>query len=317
MNLKLAIIENGCLFLAREDTKEKKHKKDKTMNNDVMKLVGAVMLVCCFAGCGQVDTGEAGFFTRWGKITSREPLSDGLHFYEPFGTDLVTYNIKNQVRVIETEVFTKDVQQMQLRMSITYNLSKSSIMELHAKTGRNYEQILIHPAVLGAAKDAIGKLEADEIIYKREAVTKTIEDRLRAEMTGYGINITFVKLLNIEYSDAYERAVEAKQVALQNSIKERNETARLKEVANQQVVKAEAEAKAKVVNSKADAEAILIKAESEAQAIKMKNDALASSASLIEYTLAQRWDGKLPDQMLGNTPVPFINVMPKSTTGGK
>lgn len=277
----------------------------------LMNIAFAVIIAATVTGCGQVDTGEAGFFTRWGEITSREPLSDGLHFYEPFGTELVTYNIKNQTSVYQTDVFTKDIQSMVLEMSVTYHLEKSKIMELHAKTGKMYDKILVQPAVIAAAKDAIGKLEADAIIAQRETVTKTIEDSLRSSMSEYGISITFVKMLNIDYSDAFEKAVEEKQVALQKSIKEKNETARLREVANQQVVKAEADAKAKILNSEAEAKAILIKAESEAKAIEMKNKALASSTALIDFTLAQQWDGKLPTQMLGNAPVPFINVVPK------
>ena len=267
-----------------------------------------VLATTLIVGCGQVDTGEAGFFTRWGEITSREPLSDGLHFYEPFGTDLITYNIKNQTQVFKTDVFTKDIQSMVLEISVTYHLEKSKIMELHAKTGKNYARILIQPAVIASAKDAIGKLEADVIVAQRETVTRTIEQNLRESMEDYGIAITFVKMLNIDYSDAFERAVEEKQVALQKSIKEKNETARLREVANQQVVKAEADAKARVLNSEAEAKAILIKAESEAKAIEMKNKALASSTALINYTIAQQWDGKLPQQMLGNSPVPFVNI---------
>ena len=275
---------------------------------NVIKMIGCVAPMLAIVGCGQISTGEAGFLTRWGEIISREPLSDGLHFYEPIGTDLVKYNIKNQTVKCNTEVFTKDIQSMSLTMSITYHLDKDKIMDLHAKTGKNYENILISPAILGSTKDSIGKLEADVIVAQREVVTKTIEDDLRDLMKPYGISIVFVKILNIDYSDAFERAVEEKQVALQKSIKEKNETARLREVANQQVVKAEAEAKAKIELATADAKAILIKAESEAKAIDMKNKALATSSALIDFTVAERWDGKLPEQMLGSTPVPFINV---------
>ena len=275
---------------------------------NVIKMIGCVAPMLAIVGCGQISTGEAGFLTRWGEIISREPLSDGLHFYEPIGTDLVKYNIKNQTVKCNTSVFTKDIQSMSLAMSITYHLDKDKIMDLHAKTGKNYENILISPAILGSAKDSIGKLEADVIVSQREVVTKTIEDDLRNLMKPYGISIVFVKILNIDYSDAFERAVEEKQVALQKSIKEKNETARLREVANQQVVKAEAEAKAKIELATADAKAILIKAESEAKAIDMKNKALATSSALIDFTVAERWDGKLPEQMLGSTPVPFINV---------
>ena len=72
--------------------------------------------------------------------------------------------------------------------------------------------------------------------------------------------------------------------------------------------KAEAEAKARVVNSEAEAKAILVKAEAEAKAIELKNAALASSHALIEYETVKTWDGKLPVQMLGSTPIPFIKL---------
>jgi regulator of protease activity HflC (stomatin/prohibitin superfamily) len=272
-------------------------------------IVGASLI----AGCGQVETGEAGFFTRWGKIISIEPLSDGLHCYMPIGTELIIYNIKNQSIEATTDVFTKDIQSMKLKFQVTYNLDKTKIMELHAKTGKTYPNTIIVPAILGAAKDAIGKLEADKIVSERETVTRTIEDNISNDLKPHGINITFVKLLNIDYSDAFERAVEEKQVTLQESIKEKNQTARLREVAEQQVIKAEAEARSKVLNSEAEAKAILVKAEAEAKAIEMKNRALASSTALIDYTLAQQWDGKLPVQMLGTSPVPFINLNKEGT----
>lgn len=80
------------------------------------------------------------------------------------------------------------------------------------------------------------------------------------------------------------------------------------QVAAQEVVKAEAEAKAKVLNSEAEAKAILVKAEAEAKSIEMRNRALAQSRALIEYETVKAWDGKLPVQMLGNSPVPFLNL---------
>lgn len=269
------------------------------------------------AGCGQVDTGEAGFFTRWGEITSREPLSEGLHIYEPFGTDLVTYNVKNQSIKVKTEVFTKDLQAMKLEMTVTYNLNRSKIIDLHAKTGKKYEEILINPTVLNSAKDVIGKMEAGEIVEKREKATKSIFDTIQSVLEPHGICVSLVNITDIDYSDAYEKAVEAKQVAQQEAQREKNETLKIKEKSEQEVVKAEAEARVKTTMAKAEAEAILLKAKAEAEAIELKNKSLASSPAIIEYTIAQQWDGKLPVQMLGGSAVPFINVDKVTAKGGK
>ena len=269
-------------------------------------IIGATCAI--IAGCGQVETGEAGFFTRWGEVTSREPVSEGIHIYEPFGTDLVTYNIKNQTMKFKTPVFTKDVQSMDLELMVTFSLIKSKVIELHSRTGKDYANILIMPSVLGAAKDALGKMEAGDIVYKREEAANAIMKAIKDKLAVHGVDIKLVNIANIDYSDAFERAVEEKQVALQNSIKEKNVTARLREVAEQQIVKAEADARTKVLNSEAEAKAILVKAEAEAKSIEMRNKALAQSRALIEYETVKTWDGKLPVQMLGNAPVPFLNV---------
>lgn len=271
-----------------------------------MTIGAALAILLC--GCGQVETGEVGIFTRWGAVTSKEPVSEGMHIYEPFGTDLLTYNIQNQTIRFKTPVFTKDVQSMDLELMVTYCLMRNKVIELHTKTGREYEDVLILPSVLGAAKDTLGKMEAGDIVSKREIAAKSIMEAISGKLAPHGIDIKLVNLSNIDYSDAFERAVEEKQVALQRSIKEKNETARLREVAAQEVVKAEAEAKAKILNSEAEAKSILVKAEAEAKSIEMRNKALAQSRALIEYETVKAWDGKLPVQMLGKTPVPFLNI---------
>lgn len=277
-------------------------------NMKTLKFIVAIAATAFITGCGQVDSGEAGFFTRWGEVTSKTPLEEGLHWYEPFGTDLITYSIQNQTVEVKTPVFTKDVQSMDLSLMVTFNVIKEKVIDLHVKTGKKYVDILITPSVLGAAKDALGKMEADQIVANREKATQAIQTALRERLEPHGINVTLVNIANIDYSDAFEKAVEAKQVAMQEAIKEKNNTQRLREVAEQNVVKAEAEAKAKVVNSEAEAKAILVKAEAEAKSIEMRNAALAQSRALIEYETVKAWDGKLPAQMLGSTPIPFISV---------
>ena len=275
------------------------------MKTSTIIVIAAAALI---AGCGQVDTGEAGFFTRWGEITSKQPLEEGLHFYEPWGTDLVTYNIKNQTITVRTPVFTKDVQTMSLDLAVTFNLDKNKVIDLHRSTGRDYSKVLVHPSVLAAAKDALGKMEAGDIVSQRETATKSIFESIRDRLKPYGINIVMVNITNIDYSDAFERAVEEKQVALQQSQKEKNETIKKQEVARQRVIEAEAESQSAILKAKAEAEAISLKAEAEAKSIELRNKALAQSRALIEYETVKTWDGRLPVQMLGNAPVPFLKL---------
>ena len=41
----------------------------------------------------------------------------------------------------------------------------------------------------------------------------------------------------------------------------------------------------------------------------IRAQALSQNKSLVQYEAVQKWDGKMPQYMLGNS-VPFINVSP-------
>ena len=76
----------------------------------------------------------------------------------------------------------------------------------------------------GAMKDGWefpgGKMEAGDIVASREKATESIAGEIVRRLTPHGINVTLVNITNIDYSDAFEKAVEEKQVALQKSIKD-------------------------------------------------------------------------------------------------
>lgn len=47
--------------------------------------------------------------------------------------------------------------------------------------------------------------------------------------------------------------------------------------------------------------------ELEAEAMRIKSQALAQNKGLVQFELAQKWDGKLPTMMMGNT-VPLLDL---------
>ena len=94
-----------------------------------------------------------------------------------------------------------------------------------------------------------------------------------------------MSLNNVEYTDAFERAIEAKVVATQKAEEARNRTAEVQEEAKQKVLAAEAEAKSMAIRS----------------------EALSKNQNLVMYEAVQKWDGKLPVNIYGSAPTPFIN----------
>ena len=250
----------------------------------VIKLFLMTLIVIFIAGCYQVDLGEVGIKTSFGKITDG-PLKEGLYWYTWFGQEIIAYNIKNQTIEIEEICFSKDVQEATIKIVLIYNLDSSKILELHKNTGLQYQDILIKPNFSDTLKNVVGKWEATEMVGNREKLSTEVFTHIRDYLKQYGINIQKVNITNIDFKDAFEASVEEKQVAAQRALKAKNDTVRIKEEAEQKLLTAEAEAKAMEVRAKA----------------------LEKNKSLVEYEAVMKWNGELPKYMMGNT-IPFINI---------
>ena len=137
-------------------------------------------------------------------------------------------------------------------------------------------------------KDIIGKWNAQDLIANREKATDDILFKLQNQLSEKYINVTDFQMTEINYSDVFERAIESKVTAEQEALKAKNKTVQVEEEAKQKVIAAQAEAKSMAIRAQA----------------------LAQNKSLVQYEAVQKWDGKMPQYMLGNS-VPFINVSAK------
>lgn len=236
-------------------------------------------------GCGfqVVGTGERGVITNFGKI--EEVVGEGFHLYNPATEDLVTMTVRVLRQDGAATAYTKDVQQVTIKFAATYNLDPSHVAEVYQAAGTNWENRFVEPVLYASIKEVIGQYEAVELVSKRGPATQQITDRLGSAMKKNGINLSDFNLVNIDFNDDYERAVEAKVTAVQNAERAVNETVRIKEEAAQKVITAKAEA----------------------EAMRIQSEALRENKGLTEYKAVEKWDGVLPVYMLGDT-VPMINL---------
>ncbi len=238
-----------------------------TMKN-ILYVIPAAMLI---AGCGQVNSDEVGFKTSFGKI-STPTLEAGLHWVNPICETLWRYTIRDIRRDIKMGTYTKDIQTADFSIAVIHTIDASMLSELHMKYGPNYAEVLIDPAVAAATKDVIGQWEADKLVNGREVATKAIYEQTVKLLARKPVKIKAVILSNIDFSDVYEKAIEAKVVAMQEAIKAKNKTVQIEEEAKQR----------------------LILAESEAKAMTIKGDALKANPGLVSLEAVQKWDGKAP-----------------------
>ncbi|MBO7332637.1 MAG: hypothetical protein J6U64_03105 [Alphaproteobacteria bacterium] len=294
------------------------------MKNKSLLIVALVVLLgasLSFLGFEQVNAGHRGIKLVWGKVAS-DSLPEGLYFYNPISTNIVTMDVRLQKKKIKLETYTKDIQQTNMFIAVNYHVDPTNAHTLYQKIGMTYETTLIEPVVLSTVKDVVGKVEADKFINNREIVTEEIKQKLEKSLDGSNIIIQSVSIEDISFSGAFEAAIEAKQIATQEAIKSQNETVRVTEEGKQQVIQAraasdsqkaqaDADAYAIEVESKAKAEAIRQMGLAEAEAIREKSKALAENASLVELTKAEKWNGQLPQNIYGSAPVPFLDVNKK------
>jgi regulator of protease activity HflC (stomatin/prohibitin superfamily) len=251
-------------------------------------LMKVIFLVLCIilTGCSVVSTGSRGIETRFGEVIGK-PKPEGLYFYNPITTTMNQFSVQQNKWSDKTPIFTKDTQRVDVDFSVVFYSDPAEVHTLFQQVG-NLEQVvgkIVQPVVLGSIKDAIGQVIADELIMKRETVTKQALALVSESLRPKHIVITDLQFTNLDFDDAYEKAVEEKVVALQNAQKAKNDTVRINEQANQ----------------------IVLTAKADAEAMRIKSQALSSNKGLIDFEIAKKWDGKLPEFMMGNT-VPMLNL---------
>lgn len=237
-------------------------------------------------GCGveQVDEGFRGIETRFGKVQG-EALTPGLYFYNPISTNIFEMEVREQKWQYETQCFTKDTQTVTVQYAITYYPDPAKMNAIYSQFGKEWDQKIVAPAVLGSLKDAIGKYIADDLVNQREAVKQAAQKEVIDALKARDITVTRLDITNLDFDDGYEKAVEAKVIAIQRAAEEKNKTVQIEEQAKQTVRTAEAQA----------------------TAMRIQSAALANNPGLTQYEIAKKWNGVLPTMMMGAS-TPLIDL---------
>lgn len=274
-----------------------------------MPIIGIVAcIIIIIVSCvSYVPTGYTGIVTTFGKVHD-EVLDAGLNFHAPWD-NVIKMDNREQRITFNLEAFSKDIQQVDVQGSINYNIDKSTAMNLYKDVGTNYSEILIGPRINEDVKIIIARYTAENLIESRQKAADAIYELIKSELAPKGINVISFAIENIDFTDAFESAVEAKQVATQEKQKaqtqQEQQTMEATQAAERQRIAAQAEADVKKIDADADAYATKIKAEAEAEANDKINKSLTDQ--LISYNQMLRWDGKLPTFMGGDSMIPVLD----------
>lgn len=258
------------------------------------------LILLAFSTTSIVPTGFTGVLTTFGRV-EENTLDAGLNFKAPW-QNVITMDNREQRLSFTFEAFSSDIQQTSVTGSVNFNINKQTAMTLYQEIGQNYYNILIAPRLYENTKVVFSKYTAENLISSRDNLASEILELMRQDLEQYGINIISISIEDIDFTDAFTDAIEAKQVATQNKLRtetEQEEAIIIAEsAAKQRTIAAEAEAE--VARIETDAEAYRTQVSSEAEAKANELIAASLSADLIEYLEVQGWNGQLPDTFVGS-----------------
>ena len=271
-----------------------------TKKKMIITAVALIALILVGVTCtATVQTGYTGIVTTFGRVEDKT-LEAGLHVKSPF-QQIISMDNREQKTSFSTEAFSSDIQQVNITGSINYAINKDTAMNLFKQVGTDYFNKLVYPRMLEITKGVFSKYTAENLVANRQVLSEQIREGLYQELQNYGINVISLSIENIDFTDAYTDAVEAKQVAAQRKLQAEIEQAQMtmetQQQAERQRITAEAAANVARINADADAYAVKVRSEAEAEANKQIAESLTEQ--LLRFNEIKAWDGKLPTYLSG------------------
>ncbi len=270
-------------------------------------VISVILLITLISCISAVPTGYTGILTTFGRVEDRT-MGAGVHFIAPW-QKIVKLDNRTQKVEIAAQAFSSDIQQVDLKMSVNYCIDQATAQNLYKTVGKQYYDTVLYPRILENTKSVFAKYSAEELVSHRQDLSGEIQELLTADATRYGIQIVNFSVEDIDFTDAFTNAVEAKQVAAQNKLtaetQQAQKTMEQEQVAKRRIIDANAAAEEAKIQAEADLEVTKIQADAaEYAGLKeaAKNTAISEwlTDTLIQYYYIQAWDGKLPTTMFGS-----------------
>ena len=248
----------------------------------IVRLVGVAILIFVFilvlsTSSYVVQPGFRGVEVTLGKVS---PVfkPEGFGFKTPLISTIVPVTIRQQTSQLQAACYSSDLQQVNMDIRVLYRVPESSIVKIYQGYAGDPFDSLIAPRVQEALKEVTALDTAEQIVKNREEIKNKALAAARIKISDL-LLVDDIVIQNIQLSSELETAIEAKMVQEQESDK------------------------AKFTQQKAQIEAdtVVIKARGDAESIRIRGEALKQTPAFIDLQIVEKWDGKAPLVVGGNT----------------
>jgi regulator of protease activity HflC (stomatin/prohibitin superfamily) len=270
--------------------------------------IGAVAGIALLGGSYfVVPQTDVAFVKRFGKVLdpSQGPLSPGLHLKLPFIDEIdLIQATTDTFELPEKKAFTRDTQELILRVGVTYRVPPGAAYHLLYEIGRS-GNVDIHTNIILLSNEVVREVLSKHTITEiageqRESVIGETKSKLSDVLANIlHIEIAAVQINSLDFSPQYKEAINQASLARTKTVAAQQDADRAKVEAQTRVTQAKAEADAHAVRAegqaraqvaqaqaeadgnlaraRADAEGNLLKAKAESEGLRLRGEAEASA----------------------------------------
>jgi regulator of protease activity HflC (stomatin/prohibitin superfamily) len=235
-------------------------------------LVGIILLIVVILvsldSFYTINTGERGVILRFGRLTGI--ANEGLNMKIPFIDHIQKLSVRDNNLTVHSEVSSSDIQTIAVEVGLVYSLDPTKVDQIYQTYGTNIESTLIRPTLAEKINAIIAQYPIEAFVEKRTEISNRINNAFAEQVAGSGILVKNLLIVNHDFSDEFNKAIEDKKIAEQGALTAGFTLERMK-------------------------------LEAEAQKIKQ----MSLSPMVLQEMAINKWDGKLPQYFSGEQ-LPFL-----------
>lgn len=176
---------------------------------------------------------------------------EGTHFRIPFIQYPTCFDVRMRPRVVSSRTGTKDMQMVNISLRVLSRPIDDELPTIYKELGENWDDRVLPSIVNEVLKAVVAQHDAHQLLTQREEVSRMIAEQLNERAGEFHCILDDVSITHLAFGREFTRAIEAKQVAQQDSERAKFVVAKAEQLKQAAIIRAEGESEAAQLISKA------------------------------------------------------------------
>ena len=298
------------------------------MNKLIVIIIGATIsgfVLLAINPCVIIDSTERGLMFNWGAIQP-EAMGQGIHWRTPIAqhvekVTILPIQLDHKVQVNSDGAITKDNQTIGADLTVFYKYKEAELVKMWKDYGISNIENIITQTLRESFKAVIGQYDIFKLPLVQDEIRGNTWNELQKKLSGYPIEVTELKVVNYDWSDAFDTQIQQTMERAQQVKQKEQELLIAEQEAQKQVKKAEAEKTSTITIAEGAKEAARLNAEAKAlegEGIRKYNESVATNWEIelkkmqlnIELQRVEKWNGQyVPVNNYGPIPVQTGSIL--------